>query len=162
MSNKTTLDQLTMPAGIVPDSIDKEEEQEQRIGKWLPFASINFSDKSIQVFHVDTRDFYVLRSTKVLEQLDLAKTRKYPNNYFHTNEEIVTLLTRLFEESGGAKDRKWLALKGVYRTENQNLKYIHIVRVKDKLAVCNRHFFIFNKGDLSKPVELLPDKYRVK
>jgi hypothetical protein len=69
---------------------------------WNFFKEIDFSDVNIKQYHIDTKDFCCSTDTEETKiSIDLHKTRKQPENYFHTSEEIVELLNRYFEESGG-------------------------------------------------------------
>lgn len=122
-----------------------------RSGTWIPFAAVNFDDKSMNTFHLDTRDFFMSRSS-LRKELELVKTRKYPYKYFHTSEELKALLNRLFTESGGPVGWRCLELTNVFRTQNWEMKYIRIVRTSDGFIVCNDSYFVFNKHDLAQPV----------
>ena len=118
---------------------------------WNALESVEFSDKSVKAYHVDTRDFHVKKSTEGKE-LDLSKTRKYPYNYFHTAEEVKELLQRLITVTGGKKDWRYFTLKNVFRSEGWNMKYMRIYRFPQGLVVCNQYGFVFNKRDLAQPV----------
>lgn len=128
---------------------------------WKFFKEVDFSDPSIKQYHIDTRDFHCSTNTEeTIINIDLHKTRKQPEKYFHTAEEIAALLNRFFEESGG--DKKWrmftLTGEAAFRTANWELKYIRIYRFDKGLIIAsarNEHEspFVFGKHMLACPVE---------
>ena len=124
---------------------------------WIPFQEIDFSDKSVSAYHVDTRDFGCITNDHKVE-LNLHKVDKNPDWYIHTPEEVKTTLQRLFEQSGGLGEWRMLTLKGEdYRTSGWQIKYIRIYRVHDGLLVTSGHLndpsFIMSKAMLSSPVD---------
>lgn len=124
--------------------------------RWKPLYEVDFSNPAFNTFIIDTRDF----GTNAMEvgsviKLDLKKVTKKPAFYVHSLDELMKLLSRYFIESGGIKEWRHFALKGVYRTEHWEMKYIHIHKMgEDQYLVCNQEKFIFNKHDLSQPVHL--------
>jgi hypothetical protein len=105
---------------------------------WIPFKEVDFSDKKIKQYHIDTRDFNCLCLQEGKEvDIDLNKTRNNPENYFHTSQEIADLLQRYYEESGGAGEWRFFSLTGEakFRTDNWQMKYIRIFRFDQGLIV---------------------------
>jgi hypothetical protein len=129
---------------------------------WKPYQEIDFNDENIKQYHIDTRDFHCLAKEEVSDMvLDLHKTRKKPEQYFHTGEEIKALLDRYFNESGGPVEWRMFSLSGEasFRAGNWQLKYIRIFRLPEGLVVAskrNEHeaAFVFGKHMLACPVEL--------
>jgi hypothetical protein len=127
---------------------------------WKFFKEINFSDPAIKQYHIDTRDFGCATNTEETKiNIDLHKTRKNPARYFHTSEEIVQLLNRFFEESGGKVEWRMFTLTGEakFRTEGWELKYIRIYRFDKGLIIAssrneNESAFVFGKHMLACPV----------
>ena len=127
-------------------------EKKARDGKWIPFQQVDFADKTINQFHIDTRDFHVNRSS-VKKELDVFKARNNPERYYHTPQEVLELVHRLYKDSGGMGTWRCLGLVGIYQTAHWELKYIRIVRTDKGFLVCNDKYFFFNKRDLSQPVD---------
>lgn len=128
---------------------------------WVLLKDVDFSDTSIVAYHVDTRDFccaYNDYDFKV--DLDLRKVSKHPEYYEHTPEEVVELLSRLYEESGGKGEWRMLVLEGEdFRTGGWQMKYIRIYRLypgAGLLVTCGHHNdapFIMSKQMLSSKVD---------
>lgn len=73
-----------------------------------------------------------------------------PQIFFHTPEEVVELLTRLFNESGG--NIKWRSLYIDHPQMNYWLKYIRIYRTDLGLVICNRDNYALRKEILKSKV----------
>ena len=120
--------------------------------KWNFYTEVNFGDESIQQYHIDTRDFCcIVNSEKSEKNFDFAKSRKHPENFFHTAVEVVDLLTRLFNESGGKVEWRFLSLDGEGKrlTVNWQIKYIRIHRTENGLIVCDGNHYALSKDILS-------------
>jgi hypothetical protein len=131
------------------------------LNAWIPYKEINFADETIHQYHVDTRDFGCLTKTdfypdNVDEKQgerpfpDIHTLLKYRGRFFYTAEDVVTLLDRLFTESGGEKKWRNLVLEG---DNSWRLKYIRIYRTKWGLIICNSDNRAMNKAAMSKPVK---------
>lgn len=82
---------------------------------WLHFTKINFADERLLQFHVDTRDFSCLADDEPWsDPADLTKIALHKADFIHTPDEVVQMLTRLQEESGGV--RAWRCLIAVLLT----------------------------------------------
>lgn len=111
--------------------------------EWLFYTEIDFSDKKILQYHIDTRDFHCYTNTEKAEKdLNLKTLAKYQGKFFYTGEEVVSLLTRYFNESGGKKDWRFFYLKGL---DNWQMKYIRIHRTEHGLVVCNNEHYALKK-----------------
>lgn len=125
--------------------------------KWIPYQQLPWNDMSIPSYHIDTRDFKGIAGEPPEHVIDLHKTRKYPHNYFYTVEEIVKLLDRYSNESGGL-DVKWrmFSLTGTarFRTSNWQLKYIRIYRtIMGFVVYDSQSKFLYPKDMLNEPIE---------
>lgn len=105
--------------------------------KWIPFKQVDFTDKTILQYHIDTRDFHCLRQTDKPENLpDLDKLDKYGDSFYYSDEEIKNLIERYFNQSGGKRDWRFFFIKGL--GETWDLKYIRIYRTDKGMLVCTR------------------------
>lgn len=125
---------------------------------WKPFTAINFADESLLQFHVDTRDFCCVAKKEAWENPpDLSKIAKYKEEFIHTPEEIVQLLTRLHTDSGGTGEWRCLVLTGSYDATKHcgwwDMKYIRIYRTAYGIVVCNKENYILNKRTLAGTVD---------
>lgn len=126
---------------------------------WLHFTKINFADESLLQFHVDTRDFSCLaKATPWENPPDLSKIALHKNDFIHTPDEIVQLLTRLQADSGGMRDWRCLMLTGSYDAVRHcgwwDMKYLRIYRTAYGIVVCNKRNYILNKRALAGAVLL--------
>lgn len=126
---------------------------------WKPLKEVNFADEGIKQYHIDTRDFCCVTSDKHYDDshadipgpdLDKLLKPKYRGRFFYTNEEVLALITRLYNESGGEKKMRVLCLEG---DDSWNLKYIRLYRLKWGLIVCNSYNRAMSKDTMSKPVK---------
>ena len=136
------------------------------MGNWKYYEDIDFSDKSIARYNIDTRDFYCAIQTKAqLEQmgendkliakLDTTAIDKYSaTKYYHTEQEVKDLIERFWRESGGDGEWRMLSLKSKNKhVTNWELKYVRIARTDKGLLVCNDSGIILSKNTLSDPIE---------
>jgi hypothetical protein len=129
---------------------------------WKYYEDVNFSDKNIARYNIDTRDFYCKAQTKfevsqdvsLIEKLDTSAIDKYPETkYYHTEQEVKTLIERFWKESGGDGEWRMLSLKSQdKKVRNWSLKYIRIARTNKGLLVCNSYGLILSKKNLSDPI----------
>ena len=105
------------------------------VTNWIPFLEINFDDISIKKVSIDTRDFHALASEKILPYY----TRKRDTDIFFTSKEVIDLLVKLEQDSGGKKDWRFLSFDiNDDRVQNWNLKYLRIIKIEEnKWVVCN-------------------------
>jgi hypothetical protein len=130
---------------------------------WKYYEDVDFSDKNIARYNIDTRDFYCAVQTKaemeehdrLITTLDTTAIDKYPvAKYYHTEQEVKDLIERFWRESGGDGDWRMLSLKSKNKNvTNWNLKYIRIARTEKGFLVCNSYGVIISKIHLSDPIE---------
>lgn len=150
---------ISQPKPKVRGSKSKLEELEDAFARssdeaWYPFEGYKFEHQSGYSFVVDTRDFAIKRFKQGVFTLDNIpyKVEKRPELYVHSAQELVNQLNRLYAESGGEGSWRMLTLKDQFRTLNWQLKYMRIYPYQDGYLVCNTDNFVFNKQDLSMPV----------
>ena len=118
---------------------------------WISFKEVDFTDENILQYHIDTRDFCCFANTeKPNEPVDISKLKKYPERFFYSSEEVVALLNRYYEESGGEKDWRFFALEGM---SNWELKYIRIYRTEFGLIICTQSKYALKKEITDLKVE---------
>lgn len=118
---------------------------------WVFFKEIDFSDEDINQFNIDTRDFHVGYTVDSgIEKLNLSVINQYPH-FFHSSEEVKELLDRLFSQSGGGVEWRYLSLSGIAEryTAGWQLKYIRIIRSPNGWIVCNNDYSALNKEMLA-------------
>lgn len=123
-----------------------------RVDPWKPYKSIDFSDESIVRYSVDTRDFHCAPNDDpdaTLKKIPAALDN-HPDRFYHTAEEIVQVLDRLYNESGGEGDWRCLWFKEnstIPRkvSYNWNLKYLRIYRLPKGLVIANNNEYILRK-----------------
>lgn len=115
--------------------------------KWIPFKEIDWEDPKNNFFVIDTRDFHAGYHLEK-NHPDYGTLKKYPD-FFHTVEEVKTLITRYYETSGGKAEWRMFSLEGM---DNWDMKYIRIWRSDLGFLVCNSKNRAFKKDDLLVPV----------
>jgi hypothetical protein len=117
---------------------------------WIFFKEIDFADTSIMQYHIDTRDFHVNTMTeKTTKEINIDKLLEYPERFFYTAEEIMALLERYFNDSGGKKDWRFFFLEVAGK---HWLKYIRIHRFEQGLIFCDGDHHALNKQTTSSKV----------
>jgi len=122
--------------------------------EWVFFKDIDFNDPDINQFNVDTRDFHVGYTVESsIDKVNLSTINKYPH-FFHTADEVKTTLQRLFNESGGRVEWRYLSLDGLAKkqTEGWQLKYIRIIRSPNGWLMCNKDNYALSKQIWDCPV----------
>jgi len=123
--------------------------------KWKHYQLVDFNNKSTKQFNVDTRDFHVLEQESTeFKGLDKILSSKNRLRFFFTEDEVKTLLNRLFDESGRNCKWRYLTLIGEGKrvTANWQIKYIRIVRTEYGLLICDSHKNAIRKDIWSYPV----------
>lgn len=117
--------------------------------EWIHYTDIEWDDKENNVFSVDTRDFHAGYRLEGKRHKDIDTIKKYAD-FFHSKEEVVELIDRYYNESGGKKDWRFFALEG---SENWNMKYIRIWRDDEfGFIICDSYNKALRKDYLHKPV----------
>ena len=115
---------------------------------WKKLSEVDFTDKSILQYHVDTRDFHCLCKTTVSEKIpNIAKLSKYGNRFFHTDQEVSDMINRYHIESGGEMDWRFFIIDAK-DCDNWSLKYLRIYRTPFGLVVCNSDGRAINRDAL--------------
>jgi hypothetical protein len=117
--------------------------------EWVHFSLIDWSDPKFNVFSIDTRDFHCGYRLNDKPHKDIATLKKYPD-FFHTEEEVKTLIQRYFDESGGDKEWRYLSLEGY--EDSWGLKYIRIWRNELGFIICDSNNRALKKSILSLPI----------
>ena len=155
------------------------------IDHWIPFDQVDFDCVDVASYHVDTRDFAVLLSMyedgedrsvisyskndsesnvrkdgKVYSPEFLKILSKRGSEYLHTGEEVKSLITRYFEESGGRGKWRFFSLEDDQSDSVAGvcvggwaMKYIRIYRLPGGLVVCNGYHRALRKSMLAYPVD---------
>ena len=123
---------------------------------WIPFQEVDFNDKSILQYYIDTRDFHCKTNKEELttlgDKINWDKISKYPDRFYYTDGEVSFFLQRIFQESGGEGEWRYLVLD-IPKGENWNFKYIRIYRIIDNtFLICNKDSYAMNKEILTAPV----------
>jgi hypothetical protein len=108
---------------------------EEEINKWIFFEEIDWEKNNR--FSIDTRDFSVIAYSdeEIHPETKISKIR--PTFYF-TKNELVELITRLFNESGGKVEWRMLDLNITdNRVNSWRIKYIRIWKTDNGYLVCN-------------------------
>jgi len=120
--------------------------------EWIPYQELDFDCLKNNNFWIDTRDFHAGYKWEDKPHKDIHKLKKY-DSFFFTKKEVVELLDRLFKESGGVKDWRFLSLEGL--GNGWELKYIRIQRIEDdKFLICDSDWKALRKEKLDTPVLL--------
>jgi hypothetical protein len=116
---------------------------------WEFFTGIDFSDETVKMFSVDTRDFHCIAIKDYKEDpKDRAlNISKLGNNFFYTPEEVHEIVKKLFDTSGGAVEWRYLELSGDGErvSSNWGLKYLRIERTAKGLVICNASHYAIRK-----------------
>ncbi len=120
---------------------------------WLAFNEAKFLDDLSQI-HVDTRDFCILILNEKFD-LNISKLKNYPDRFFHTIEDVKSILENLYNRSGGQADWRYLSLKGEGEkaSENWNLKYIRVYKTEMGFAICGNDNKALSKSVLNSEME---------
>jgi len=104
---------------------------------WVFFKEIDWDDVKFNRFNVDTRDFHVGYQYSKTEHKDIQTLIKY-DRFFFTKEELINIVDKLYNESGGAGAWKYLELlSDDSRILNWKLKYLRIFRTDLRFIICN-------------------------
>lgn len=119
---------------------------------WVYFEDIEWDDAKYNRFNVDTRDFHCGYTFSKEIHPDWEIIKKY-KKFFHTEDELKTLLLRYYIESGGKGEWRMMDLDSKDgRVTNWYFKYIRIWRTELGFLVCNSDNKAVPKDVLSSPV----------
>jgi hypothetical protein len=120
---------------------------------WKHYTEIDFSDNNYYKFNIDTRDFHC--SCQRLEDIDeplkvFEALKKNPNKFILSKDELLLIIDRLYNESGGKGRWRYLMLDSPSKGVNGwQLKYLRIFRVEDGFIMCNSDNYALSKEVLS-------------
>jgi hypothetical protein len=133
--------------------------------EWIPYTEIDFSDKTNVLFSIDTRDFHCIgikESDKARkpDPWQIHRANNKPNEFYHTEEELKSLIDRYFTESGGKGEWRMFMLDGIgkSKTDNWQMKYIRIFNLSKGFLIAiaddkdRENTVILDKKTLSSPV----------
>lgn len=122
--------------------------------EWVHFSKIDWDCENFNQFNIDTRDFHVGYRFEDKPHKDMATFKKYPE-FFHTKDELVSLIQRYFDESGGDGEWRYFSLKGNNNdVSGWDLKYLRIWRTDLGFVICNSNHRALRKSILALPVNL--------
>jgi hypothetical protein len=105
--------------------------------EWVFFKEIDWNCEKNNRFNVDTRDFHCGYLFSKEEHKDWEKISKH-DRFFFTESELKEQLERLFTESGGEGEWRFLSLvSNDKRVLDWNLKYLRIFRTERGFIICN-------------------------
>ena len=122
---------------------------ETTMNEWIPFQQIDWNNSSFNKFNIDTRDFHVLANVSDPHPDEGYLHSKYPDSFFHSIEELKSLLQRYYLDSGAETDWRFFSLT---KNDNWSLKYIRIYRTAYGFLLCNSEDKALRKDILSSPV----------
>lgn len=112
---------------------------------WTEIEKIDFDDRKIHQYHVDTRDFCVSTSTDVFGE-------SLYNVDMFSAEEVKNRLIEIKEKTGGSCE--WRMLDGNFKLAmNWGLKYIRIYRWGGELFVCNNYKKTLSREDFYSEIK---------
>lgn len=127
--------------------------------EWKPHTEIDWNDKTILLYNIDTRDFHcaevraedfgdVAEGKNPKPNIDLSTLKKYSDRFFYTDEEAKAAVANLFERTGGKAEWRciWFQGEGEKVSDNWGMKYLRIHRTKYGLLICNNKHYAINKN----------------
>lgn len=117
-------------------------------GDYVNLKEIDWTDKEVMSYHIDTRSFQVKLSEECLQAWEQQRISLVNiHQYTLTEEEVKELVVRYYNESGGDIPGRFFCLDGV---ENWNLKYLRFYRVFDGLIAFDRNLQPLKKDFLNR------------
>lgn len=132
-----------------------EKIEPQTSDSWIFFKNVDFDNKSILQYHIDTRDFHCSVDKEESTSFSMFNLlEKHPERYVYSPSELTELMTRFYKESGGSKSWRFFSLDGEGKNYSGGwqLKYIRIYRTKYGLIVCNKDSYCLRKEILNSKV----------
>jgi hypothetical protein len=118
--------------------------------EWIPYKELELDCPNNNRFNVDTRDFHAGYLWDDKPHPDINKLKKY-NRFFYTKEEVMSILDRLYLESGGEKGWRFLSLSDYGK--HWELKYIRIFRISDnEFLICDSDYRALNNDIINSEV----------
>ena len=104
--------------------------------EWIFYTKLDFNCPKNNRFNIDTRDFHAGYNFQPENHKDWETIKKYPH-FFHTLDELKSLLDRYFTESGGSSV-DWRLMELENYGENWQLKYLRIYRTDLGFLICDQ------------------------
>lgn len=121
---------------------------------WKFYTELNFDNTSISCYNIDTRDFYGSEVNFEYKIDNFEYVLKHAEKYLYSKEEVISILNRLFAESGGKGKWRMLDLKSNNsKVLNWNLKYIRVIRTSLGFILCNLQNEAIEKNLIDLPVD---------
>ena len=120
--------------------------------EWIKYTEIDWLDPENNRFNIDTRDFHTGYTLSTEKHKDWNRLKSIPD-FLHTEDEIKTLINRLYLESGGKGKWRMIELKSTdKRVLYWRLKYLRIYREDNVFLVCNTDDVAIPKNILKNSV----------
>lgn len=118
------------------------EEKEE----WVDFRSIDWECPKNNRFNLDTRDFCCGYLYSDKEHPDMETLLKYKDRFFVDKTELKSIINRLYIDSGGEKEWRFLSIKtNDKRFNDWSLKYLRIFRTDHGFIFCDSEYKAINK-----------------
>lgn len=118
--------------------------------RWKHFTKVDFSNRDIKQFHIDTRSFYCLECI-YKSDISFKLLEDKPWLFLLSEQELIQLIRRYEYQSGGVGSWRFFTLKGY--NNSWNLKYLRVVRYKDWFLVCTKDHFPLKKDVIYTDVD---------
>lgn len=102
--------------------------------QWVFFREIDWECPNNNRFNIDTRDFHSGYRWSDTSHKDWSTIQKY-DRFFFTKDELVETLERLFIDSGGEAEWRFLSLDTY--PMGWKLKYLRIYRTDLGFVICD-------------------------
>lgn len=102
--------------------------------QWVFFREIDWECPNNNRFNIDTRDFHSGYFWSDTPHQDWSTIQKY-DRFFFTRDELVETLERLFIDSGGEAEWRFLSLDTY--PKGWKLKYLRIYRTDQGFVICD-------------------------
>jgi hypothetical protein len=117
--------------------------------EWVFFKDIDWDCPNNNQFNIDTRDFHVGYKWNEKPHKDFDTIKKY-TDFFFTKNELVELLERYYDGSGGKCNWRFFALKEY--GHDWSLKYLRVFRTDLGFLICNSDWKAIKKNILSQEI----------
>ena len=121
---------------------------------WKFYTELDFDNTNVNCYNIDTRDFYGSEGNFEYKIDNFEYVLKHTEKYLYSKEEVISILNRLFAESGGKGKWRMLDLKSNNeKVLNWNLKYIRVIRTSLGFILCNLQNEAIEKNLIDLPVD---------
>lgn len=120
--------------------------------EWIFYKNIDWNDPKFNLYSIDTRDFHMgyRFEKKRHKNFTTLSNSKNKDKFFHTESELIQMIDRLYELSGGdnGDDHRCIIFNNINESKNWSFKYIRIYRTEHGFLVCNDDNKAFKKDVL--------------